>query len=314
MSSKYLSLERLLLGRDLTVPVRWDELFANKAPLVLEIGFGNGEYMLRQTGDHPELNFLGIELHWESIKRTLRRLHRSDRQNVRLLQMDAQLALRHLFAPASLHEFYALFPCPWPKRSHTRNRLFSRNFLNLLHRALEPQGKGLIVTDYADFRDFVLAEAKGSGFDVRLETAPARYDTKYERRWTSEGQQEFYELHLKRLPSFQTPSFEEVVVKSRRVDELPAGGPQPQGIKGPIVVDFKRRIFDPEQNLYMFLVVATEDGLTQSFWVEVIYAGSRDLPDLKRWVIRPAEGSGVMPTAGVQKALDIIHEACQSHT
>ncbi|CAN0407202.1 unnamed protein product, partial [Phaeothamnion confervicola] len=237
MSGKYLSLERLLLGRDLTVPVRWDELFARKAPLVLEIGFGNGEYMLRQTGERPEENFLGIELHWESIKRTLRRLHKANRQNVRLLQMDAQLAMRHLFAPGSLQEFYALFPCPWPKRSHIRNRLFNRGHLNLLHRALASDGKALIVTDYADFRDFVIAQAKGSGFDVRLETTAARYDTKYERRWASEGQQEFYELHLIRKADFPTESFEEVQVKSRRVDELPAGGPQPQGVTGPIVID-----------------------------------------------------------------------------
>ena len=50
------------------------------------------------------------------------------------------------------------------------------------------------------------------------------------------------------------------------------------------------------------LVVVAEENLTQNFWIEI---GQRR----QRWYIRPAKGCGVVPTPGVQRALDLVHEA-----
>jgi tRNA (guanine-N7-)-methyltransferase len=301
MQGRYLSLQRLQWWPDLTVPLQIP------APLVLEIGFGNGEYLLRHSGERPDVNFLGLELHWGSVRRSLRRLHKEGRDNVRLLHMDAQLALRYLLAPGSLAEFYALYPCPWPKRDHTHHRLFSNSFLGLLARALSPEGKGLVVTDHQEFRDFILAQARNSGLNAVCTTVPAGYDTKYERRWESEGQSQFYEIRFSKDPVFQGPGFQEVQLKAHHVPEMPVNGPQPQGQRGAVVVEFKRRLFDPEEKVYMFLVVAAEDGLTQTFWIEAAYRA-----DAARWVIRPAQGSAVLPTVGVQRALDLVYESCGS--
>ena len=319
MLARYLSLQRLLWWPEIACPLDWGKVYAQGAPVVLEIGFGNGEYLLRQSEQRPDHNFLGLELHWGSIRRALRRLHAAGRDNARLLQMDAQMAVRYLLAPASLREFYALFPCPWPKRDHTRHRLFSRPFLSLLARALEFQGCGLIVTDHSEFRDFVLAESVNSGLTARCDTVPAGYDTKYERRWTAQGQREFFEIHFsKDADASGIPALQEVPVKSRHIHDMPADGPQPRGVRGPLCIEFKRRIFDAEQQIYMFLVIASEDGLAQTFWIEVAFRQASQQAAVTpagpspqwRWVIRPAQGSAVLPTAGVQKALDLVFESC----
>ena len=160
-----------------------------------------------------------------------------------------------------------------------------------------------MVTDHAAFRDFVLAQSQGGPFAVNCTPVAASYNTKYERRWSSEGQQEFYEIRFTLIRPSQL-SFEEVHVKTRHVERIPQGGPHPENARGEVTVEFKRRLFDPVENVYMLMAVVNEEGLTQTFWIEV---HPRETGD---WAIRASQGSETLPTVGVQKALDLVYAAC----
>jgi hypothetical protein len=54
----------------------------------------------------------------------------------------------------------------------------------------------------------------------------------------------------------------------------------------------------------MVWVFVAEEGLTQDFWIEIVHTGTA-------WAIRPARGCGIVPTVGVQCALDLVRDTAQ---
>lgn len=300
MQGKYRELHRLLLWRQL--PPGWDP--RRERPLFLEIGFGNGEYLLRQAQSRPHHDFLGIDLHWGSVRRCLRRLAQAGVDNVRLLQVDAHTALRYLFPDQCFEEFVALFPCPWPKRDHESLRLFSTRFMAHLRRTC--RGGGLVVTDHPGLRDYALAQAPGSGLGVRLEEVEARYDTKYERRWSGQGQQLFFELHYQPEGPAPVQAIAEVDLKTLRVSHLNPDSIVLQGVvEAGLVISFRQQLYDPQQKIWMGLATVVEDHLNQTFWVECRHHKGE-------WLVRPALGGGYFPTIGLQRTLELVQQAIES--
>ncbi len=298
VDGKYLDLHRLLLWRQLSLS--WDPRreFPLQQPLYLEIGFGNGEYLARQALQRPQHNFLGIELHWGSVRRCLRRLAQERLENVRVLQVDAQVAVHYLLPDLCLEGAVALFPCPWPKRQHRRFRLFSQAFMGQLARALVPGATALVVTDHEGLRDFAVAEAPGCGLELEVVEVPAGYDTKYERRWSGLGQQVFFELHyVKKNSGSRWCRVAEVPVRSLKLMTLDPDRWELTGIHEDIVVEFRNQVFDRERRVWMVLTTVIEDHLQQTFWIEAVQQGDY-------WSLRPAQGGGFLPTRGVQRALD----------
>ena len=71
------SLSPLVDYYDVERPVDWTQIFDRNAPLVVEIGFGMGEVILRNAQNNPQTNYLGIEQHWERIYKTMKAIDRS---------------------------------------------------------------------------------------------------------------------------------------------------------------------------------------------------------------------------------------------
>ena len=76
----------------------------------------------------------------------------------------------------------------------------------------------------------------------------------------------------------------------------------PANERGDIVVEFKEFIYDPKRQKGMVQVIVLEDDLTQNFWIDIDYGEGR-------WHIHVTRGCGVLPTVGVQRALDLVHDA-----
>jgi tRNA (guanine-N7-)-methyltransferase len=175
-------------------PIDWERIFGRRAPLVLEIGFGNGAFLEREARAHPERDHVGIELSWTSATHLLRRIDQRGLANVRLLLGDAQALLRQLIAPAALAEVFVNHPCPWPKERHAERRLVGPAFLALLAERMRAGAPLWIVTDHAAYaraiaetleaqRDFV--PALGA---TEVSELPGREPTKYERKAMAAGE------------------------------------------------------------------------------------------------------------------------------
>lgn len=175
----------------------WPALFAPALgpPLrmVLEIGFGRGEFLLELAAGAPDVAHVGVEISWKRVLKLARRLARSELVNVRLVHGTGQ-ELVAAIAPASLEAVWINFPDPWPKKRHHRRRLVQRPLVAALAERLVPGGLLHVATDdvrYAEHIDAVLAQ------EPRLENAwaparwlaevPGRPATAYEQAWRAEG-------------------------------------------------------------------------------------------------------------------------------
>jgi tRNA (guanine-N7-)-methyltransferase len=124
--------------------------FARPAPLVLEIGFGNGEQLLWSAQREPARNFIGVEVHRPGVGRLMNALAAHNVDNVRLYNHDAIDVIQRL-APASFAEARIYFPDPWPKKRQQKRRLIQTEFVELLATRVTVGGRLHLATDWADY-------------------------------------------------------------------------------------------------------------------------------------------------------------------
>jgi tRNA (guanine-N7-)-methyltransferase len=169
-------------------PLNWWVLVGRSAPLAVEVGFGNGLFLLRQAERNPEVNLVGIELSWGWVQHLARRLDEAGLTYVRLLHGEAQVALQHLFSPNSIGEIFINFPDPWPKKRHHSRRLIQAGLIELLHDRLAPSGQVTIATDHPDYATWIAAILeRQTALQPRFSTTAVpeligRTPTKYEQR------------------------------------------------------------------------------------------------------------------------------------
>ncbi|MCB0215887.1 MAG: hypothetical protein H6648_11450 [Caldilineae bacterium] len=305
MRKPYGSLAPLVTPQQAHKPVDWPARFGRVAPLELEIGCGNGEYLARLAAAHPERDFIGVERMWGRVKKILRKLDLAELANARLIYGEAAIALGYLLPPRSLTRVHTLFPCPWPGDDEGRHRLYGPAFLALVNSRLVEAGRVLLVTDDRDYFDWVLAQLPGSGFDGQSAEVGADYGTKFERKWVGEGQARFYRLDLTKRRHIEVPPSQEAVMRTHRIARFEARGFAPvEAQSGDCRVRGLDFLHDPAQDRGMVRVVVAEPGLTQELWIEI-------RPHDGGWVVAPARGTGGLMTDGVQLALDAVAAAAE---
>jgi 23S rRNA (adenine2503-C2)-methyltransferase len=161
--------------------------------LVLEIGFGRGEFLIELATAAPEVAFVGVELSRKRVLKQARRLAKLPLANVRILHGRGEEALE-LFPPGSLEAVWINFPDPWPKARHQRRRLVQPQLVRAIAERLAPGGVLHLATDDVPYAEHVAAVLAA---EPRLENAfaphaflrevPDRPPTAYEREWRAEG-------------------------------------------------------------------------------------------------------------------------------
>ncbi|MEW5986410.1 MAG: tRNA (guanosine(46)-N7)-methyltransferase TrmB [Chloroflexota bacterium] len=187
-----------MYGPRLPWPADWSQIFGRPAPLLLEIGFGGGQFLLDLAQRHPGANVLGVEIAAPSLRKAGRRIGRAAVANVRLLHADAQLALWGLCAPGTISGLYVNFPDPWPKSGHHQRRLINLRFLDLVATRLRPNSPLAIATDDADYAQ-IIADCLGQSpyfasqvAAVYLTEDTDRLRTKYEQLALAAGRTCYY--------------------------------------------------------------------------------------------------------------------------
>lgn len=131
----------------------YDQMFGRSAPLVMEVGFGNGEQLLFAAEHESGKDFLGVEVHGPGVGRLLNGLAELDAGNVRVYQHDAVEVLRHEVADAALAEARIYFPDPWHKKRHHKRRLIQPEFVDLLCDKLAPGATLHLATDWENYAE-----------------------------------------------------------------------------------------------------------------------------------------------------------------
>ncbi|MBF0522205.1 MAG: hypothetical protein HQL24_04015 [Candidatus Omnitrophica bacterium] len=311
MQSKETLLAPLVSLFDMPHPVVWNAVFKRTAPLDVEIGFGMGEFLARQASLYPERDFVGIEQLWERIYKTFKKIaETADSQNaldnIKILQADARVVFERLFLPGSIDNIYCLYPCPWPKKAHIKHRIFCQDFFKLLNNRLKDGGRITVVTDFYPYFSWMLEEVQNTGFDVQTQRVAASYDTKFERKWLSGGQQEFFEAQFVKIKNISYGLKEDVALKTYKLKEFDPKAFRFVDFKEDIAVIFKDFLFDAEQRRAMVYLIVSEGHLTQHFWVAITEQKGY-------WTVAKSEGQNFFPTPGIAKAIELVFEAAQNN-
>ncbi len=161
----------------------WRNIFGREAPLVVEIGSGMGETTAAIAKDHPEIDFVAVEVHGPGVGSLLNRIAAEALTNVRIIRHDAREVLEHMVADGALAGLHLFFPDPWPKKRHHKRRLVQPEFAALAARKLAPGGVVHAATDWPEYGEYMTAVFSGeAGFRQAASGLVARPQTKFEAR------------------------------------------------------------------------------------------------------------------------------------
>jgi tRNA (guanine-N7-)-methyltransferase len=126
-------------------------VWGRDAPLVVEIGSGQGHAIVHAAASAPDRDFLAIEVFRAGLARTMLDAERAGVHNLRLVEANAPEALRHLLPPASVSEVWIFFPDPWHKNKHNKRRLVTPEFAATAAGAVRKGGLVRIATDWEQY-------------------------------------------------------------------------------------------------------------------------------------------------------------------
>lgn len=216
---------RLTPGQQRALEVQWPKFglnitaepldvaaaFGRVAPLVFEIGCGNGEALVHAAKLNPDHDFIGVEVHRPGVGHLLHRVAEEGLTNVRVYCADAIEVLQKAIPDNSLAKLCIFFPDPWHKKRHHKRRLVQPDFLRMIAPKLAEEGLLHIATDWAPYAEHSLealaevtdqyanSEVVGSATYPYVPRPEGRLLTKFEQRGLRLGH-EVFDLMYRRLP------------------------------------------------------------------------------------------------------------------
>ncbi|MFT4219432.1 MAG: tRNA (guanosine(46)-N7)-methyltransferase TrmB [Microbacterium sp.] len=126
-------------------------VYGREAPLVVEVGSGQGHAIVAAAASRPGDDFLAVEVFRAGLARTMLDADRVGAGNLRLVEANAPEVLETLLPEASVHEAWVFFPDPWHKSRHNKRRLVKPGFGAVVGRALRDDGMLRLATDWEDY-------------------------------------------------------------------------------------------------------------------------------------------------------------------
>jgi tRNA (guanine-N7-)-methyltransferase len=177
------------LRPDIMQRLDFPAIFGNAAALELEVGAGDGSFLIRYATAQPQTNFLGVERLLGRLRKIDRRARRDGLTNVRVLRLEASYVLRFMIPAGSLAAIHVYFPDPWPKRRHWKRRLVNAAFTTHAKNTLALGGTVFLRTDHLNYFE-QMTEVFGANTDFERVTESAELlaiKTDFEQGFNAQG-------------------------------------------------------------------------------------------------------------------------------
>jgi len=297
-------------------PLRQERLFPRVQPLIVEIGFGNGDFLMHLAQTQPNHNVIGFEISSQSMDKAEAKIEKLGLDNARAIHGRAETALAHLLAPESVSEFHINYPDPWFKKKHQRRRLISRDTVDLLTSRLARGGRLTLATDISDYAEMahaILSETSGlsNQFDRPwVDEIEGRFRTKYELKGYREGRRgHFFMYQRNDLPLEHPPLVEELEMPHLFL-QSPLSAAEIcerfQGARrklGEVHVAILRAYADPKRNSAVFEVVVEEPTIEQH---TMIMLSPRE--EAGEYIVKMTSLGHARPTYGMHRAVEAVGE------
>lgn len=184
---RYMEVKKLPNYYDvMTAPKQhWNEwAFKEPKPIVLELGCGNGEYVVNLAKLDSSRNFIGVDVKAERMYVGLREVNQTGIRNAAFLRTPVQF-IPDFFAPSEVDELWITFPDPFLKGKKHRRRLTSAFFLDVYRKVLKPGGVISFKTDCDPLFEYtleVLAE-QGDKVEVLYQSFDLHRDVSAKEEW-----------------------------------------------------------------------------------------------------------------------------------
>ena len=159
--------------------------------VVLDIGFGNGEYTAAYANAFQEKHIIATEVYLSGIGSLIGLINKYKISNISIFDEDVRLLMDQM-PKDFLDSVNILFPDPWQKAKHHKRRLISQDFLYQLHPLLKPNAKIFVRTDWEDYAEQIseLAEVMSSHFRLeRTQNIEFEFETRFHQRAIKEGRE-----------------------------------------------------------------------------------------------------------------------------
>ena len=123
------------------------DLLAAHPRITLEVGAGHGHFLTDYAAAHPTEFCVGIDLLRDRVERALRKRNRAKLANLVFLKTEATEFIAALPPQVVFQRVLVLFPDPWPKRRHHKNRIMRADFLHALAARTAPGANLCFRTD-----------------------------------------------------------------------------------------------------------------------------------------------------------------------
>ncbi len=168
--------------------------FKTDKEIWVEVGFGSGRHLLHQALAHPEIQFIGLEIHGPSIEQVIKQCKIQNIDNLLLCAFDARIFLEFLPSNA-VGKIFVHFPVPWDKKPH--RRVISPAFIDESTRVLKEAGTLELRTDSENYYAYAyetFISLQSCDLKIRKNQEIA-ISSKYEDRWKKQ-EKNIYDILL----------------------------------------------------------------------------------------------------------------------
>ena len=121
-------------------PLDLAALFGRDAPLIVDVGCGNGRFLIGSAVWRPDHDHLGVDALPVVIRYATRRANQRGLGNIRFAVAGGRTLVERLLPPGRAAEIHCYHPQPYYDPEQVHLRLITPAFLALVHRALAPGG------------------------------------------------------------------------------------------------------------------------------------------------------------------------------
>lgn len=307
---------RKLNTLNLSWPLDFTSIFPAPGPVLVEIGFGNGDYLVNLARTRPDANVIGLEISSQAMDRAEHKISKFGLRNVHPIHTRAETALAHLLPPESVSEFHINFPDPWFKKKHSRRRLIKRGTVDLLISRLATGGTLLLATDilaYAELAHETFSDSPGLSNALRTPWArdlPGRFRSKYEAKAYREGRRAYFFLYNRN----RTPVAHPAIIQELEMPHLFLYSPLDAAAlverfetqrrrHGDVHIALLRAYADPRRDAAVFEAVIEEPTIEQHTMISL---SPRQAPG--EYIVKMTSLGHARPTYGMHRAVAAVGE------
>lgn len=135
--------------------LNWTELFGRAAPVILDLGCGNGRSTMHSAVSRESHDHLGVDTLPVVIRYARKRGNQRGLKNLKFAVIGGHELLERHVEPGTVAEIHIYHPQPYYDPATIHRRLITPNFLALVHRCLNPGGLLVIQTDHPKYWQYI---------------------------------------------------------------------------------------------------------------------------------------------------------------